>query len=151
MNTQAISSLEDIWPRQAELNARAGFDTQALGSALLMSGIVNLSDNEFSTTTSPDKVEEWAKGNKARWHGQIRKWQPRIVLCGGTFNPVWRALGKPEWDKASTGTEYFLDPSVPGCVYVETPHPSARYPVRMVYTYLMASAGEILTRTKHKR
>ena len=35
MNTQAISSLEDIWPRQAELNARAGFDTQALGSALL--------------------------------------------------------------------------------------------------------------------
>ena len=29
-----IASLEDIWPLQAELNARAGFDTLALGSAL---------------------------------------------------------------------------------------------------------------------
>ena len=29
-----IKSLEDIWPLQAELNARAGFDTRALGLAL---------------------------------------------------------------------------------------------------------------------
>ena len=29
-----INSLEDIWPQQAALNARAGFDTQALGEAL---------------------------------------------------------------------------------------------------------------------
>ena len=29
-----INSLEDIWPLQAALNARAGFDTQALGQAL---------------------------------------------------------------------------------------------------------------------
>ncbi|MFP4214574.1 MAG: hypothetical protein ACLFVH_01500 [Phycisphaerae bacterium] len=29
-----IDSLEDIWPLQAELNARAGFDTLALGDAL---------------------------------------------------------------------------------------------------------------------
>ena len=34
MDEKGISSLDDIWPRQAELNARAGFDTQALGSAL---------------------------------------------------------------------------------------------------------------------
>ena len=34
MTKQAIASLEDIWPRQAALNARAGFDTQALGEAL---------------------------------------------------------------------------------------------------------------------
>lgn len=30
----AINSLEDIWPLQASLNARAGFDTQAIGQAL---------------------------------------------------------------------------------------------------------------------
>lgn len=29
------ASLEDIWPLQAELNARAGFDTRALGQKLL--------------------------------------------------------------------------------------------------------------------
>ncbi|MFP4139103.1 MAG: hypothetical protein ACLFVY_00950 [Phycisphaerae bacterium] len=29
-----IDSLEDIWPLQAKLNARAGFDTLALGDAL---------------------------------------------------------------------------------------------------------------------
>ena len=34
MNKQEISSLEDIWPKQAALNARAGFDTEALGKAL---------------------------------------------------------------------------------------------------------------------
>ena len=31
---KSIDSLEDIWPLQAELNARAGFDTAALGDAL---------------------------------------------------------------------------------------------------------------------
>jgi hypothetical protein len=34
MDERTISSLEDIWPLQAELNARAGFDTRALGAAL---------------------------------------------------------------------------------------------------------------------
>jgi len=34
MDEKTVSSLEDIWPLQAALNARAGFDTQALGSAL---------------------------------------------------------------------------------------------------------------------
>ncbi len=34
MDEKTVSSLEDIWPLQAALNARAGFDTQALGEAL---------------------------------------------------------------------------------------------------------------------
>ena len=34
MDEKTVSSLEGIWPLQAELNARAGFDTQALGAAL---------------------------------------------------------------------------------------------------------------------
>ena len=34
MTKQTITSLEDIWPQQAALNARAGFDTQAMGAAL---------------------------------------------------------------------------------------------------------------------
>ncbi len=32
--TQQVRSLEDIWPLQAGLNARAGFDTKAIGEAL---------------------------------------------------------------------------------------------------------------------
>jgi hypothetical protein len=32
--TLEIRSLEDIWPRQGQLNAKAGFDTRALGAAL---------------------------------------------------------------------------------------------------------------------
>ena len=34
MNAQEIQSLEDIWPLQAELNKKAGFDTRGLGEAL---------------------------------------------------------------------------------------------------------------------
>jgi len=34
MATGEIRSLEDIWPLQARLNKRAGFDTHALGEAL---------------------------------------------------------------------------------------------------------------------
>ena len=34
MGEKAISSLDDIWPLQAELNARAGFDTRRLGESL---------------------------------------------------------------------------------------------------------------------
>jgi hypothetical protein len=32
--TQAAQRLEDLWPLQASLNARAGFDTQGLGQTL---------------------------------------------------------------------------------------------------------------------
>ncbi len=39
-----IDSLEDIWPLQAELNARAGFDTAALGDALEASALADESD-----------------------------------------------------------------------------------------------------------
>ncbi len=35
MTEQPTESLEDVWPLQAKLNARAGFDTQALGEELL--------------------------------------------------------------------------------------------------------------------
>ncbi len=34
METKQIGSLADIWPLQAELNRRAGFDTAALGARL---------------------------------------------------------------------------------------------------------------------
>jgi hypothetical protein len=34
MSSEAIESLGDIWPMQAELNKRSGFDTGALGEAL---------------------------------------------------------------------------------------------------------------------
>ena len=34
MAEQTIECLEDIWPLQAELNRRAGFDTRAIGVAL---------------------------------------------------------------------------------------------------------------------
>jgi len=34
MTRQQVESLEDIWPLQAELNRRAGFDTAAMGQAL---------------------------------------------------------------------------------------------------------------------
>jgi len=32
--SNGVSSLDDLWPLQAELNARTGIDTQALGKAL---------------------------------------------------------------------------------------------------------------------
>lgn len=37
MDEKPIASLEDIWPLQAALNARAGFDTHALGLLLRQS------------------------------------------------------------------------------------------------------------------
>ena len=43
MTHQIIASLEDIWPLQGELNARAGIDTQLLGKNL----IADETDGEF--------------------------------------------------------------------------------------------------------
>jgi len=34
MNEQGVESLADLWPLQAELNQRAGFDTKAIGRRL---------------------------------------------------------------------------------------------------------------------
>ena len=44
-----VSSLNDLWPLQAELNARTGIDTQALGKSLnesLQDGVENLPAGE---------------------------------------------------------------------------------------------------------
>jgi len=38
MDATAIQSLEDIWPLQAKLNAKAGFDTSAMGELLVGQG-----------------------------------------------------------------------------------------------------------------
>ena len=40
MEDHRIASLEDIWPLQAELNRRAGFDTLAIGRARRRSVLV---------------------------------------------------------------------------------------------------------------
>ena len=118
-------------------------EEKILGEALLASAIVNLADDEFAPNTPSEKVYEWATRNLNHWHGQITKWRPRFIICGGTFDAVWKALDKPEWFTASTGMEYFNDREVEGCTYLDAPHPTARYPVAMVHTYLMASAKEI--------
>lgn len=116
----------------------------ALGKALLASAIVNLENIKVASGTPKDSVSEFARQNHKRWHGQIERWKPHVIVCGGTFEPVSRAMDKPPYRYASTGMRYFCDPTVSGCVYLDAPHPTARYPLSMVYTYLMVSAKEIL-------
>lgn len=117
---------------------------EALGKALLASAIVNLENIKFAPGTPKDSVSKFAEQKRKRWHGQIERWKPHVIVCGGTFQAVWRAMEKPPYWYASTGMCYFCDPSVSGCVYLAAPHPTARYPLSMVYTYLMVSAKEIL-------
>lgn len=120
---------------------------EALGKALLASAIVNLENMKLASDTPKGKVLEFAMDNRERWHGQIRTWKPQVIVCGGTFKPVWQAMQKIQKapsSRSSTGMRYFSDPSVSGCVYLDAPHPTARYPLAMVYTYLMVSAKEIL-------
>lgn len=47
-STETIETLADIWPLQAELNRRAGFDTAGLGQAL----------NDAIAAGTPEQVEE---------------------------------------------------------------------------------------------
>ena len=42
MRNQTVTCLEDIWPLQAELNRRAGFDTLSLGGRLAAAGVPNV-------------------------------------------------------------------------------------------------------------
>jgi len=46
MTDKPIESLEDIWPLQAALNKRAGFDTEALGRALGAAAAAGRLDDE---------------------------------------------------------------------------------------------------------
>ena len=124
----------------------------ALGNALRCSAVVNLANDDFKAGTSPEKVYEWARTRKARWHGQIKAYSPDIIICGGTFSAVWQALGRPDdWAETTTGMQYFQDPEVKGCTYIEMPHPSVRWPKAMVYTFLAASVPEILAGRKFPR
>ena len=47
-STETIETLADIWPLQAELNRRAGFDTAGLGQAL----------NDAIASGTPEQVDE---------------------------------------------------------------------------------------------
>lgn len=74
---------------------------------------------------------------------------PHLVVCGGTLDAAWKALGEPKWGRFNTGMEYFKDPKSP-ILYIEMPHPSARYPVKMVHSFLAASTPEILRMVSRK-
>ena len=126
------------WKQVAEL------PRETLAESLLCSAVVNLANDEFQRSTPINKMMEWARSKKDRWHGQVRTYEPDVVVCGGTCDAAWTALGKPEWVKLSTGMECFHDPEIPSCLYVEMPHPSAQYPVKLVYTFLAAGVPEIL-------
>lgn len=118
---------------------------QILGEALLKSGIVNIVDDQWASTTPIAKLGEWAKQYRAHWHGRIKECQPDVVVCGGTFDAVKNVLlEQKNTNAASTGMRWFNDPKVDKCIYLDAPHPTARWPVAMVYTYLMVSAKEIL-------
>ena len=120
--------------------------TEELGESLLEVAIINLEKTALSRSTSPEDTKRFARDNRERWHGQIQEYQPHLILCGGTFSAVWSALDKPKWQRASTGMGWFCDAEVPSCVYLDICHPTARYPLGMVHSYLMMSAKEILTK-----
>lgn len=116
---------------------------EALGKALLQSGIVNIVNDQCASSTPKSSLFELAEKYKERWYRQIRNWQPELVVCGGTFDAIIQVL-KRKPIKASTGMRWFKNSEVEQCIYLDAPHPTARYPVAMVYTYLMVSAREIL-------
>ena len=128
----------------ADWQTTKGQDDVTLGRALLATAIVNLAKDVFSSSASPEQVQQWAKQNRAHWHGQVQRWQPDVIVCGGTCDQVWRALNEPQWQRASTGMGYFFDSAPKGAVYLDAPHPSVRWPASMVHTYLMVSAREVL-------
>jgi hypothetical protein len=125
-------------------------DTKSLGDALLRSGIVNIIDNEYSTKTPNDKLYQGVKDYKERWHGKLQECIPDLVICGGTFYAILKAWTGLKTETSSTGMEWFRDPDIKNCVYLNTPHPMARYPVAIVYTYLMVSAEEIINKCRNK-
>ena len=116
--------------------------------ALQRSAIVNLENNEFSTSTDKEAVLDFAIRNKDRWYGKILELQPDFVVCGGTFDAVWRALDITEGGITQTGMKYFYDPEASGVVYLGMCHPSAHYPLGMKHTFLVESAKELYSNPK---
>jgi hypothetical protein len=133
------------WAQVPPRDQRPGAATALLGSA-----IVNLNNAEIASGTDDADLGPWAEQNFARWHdAKIGDARPDIVVCGNTLDAAWKAFGSarrrsPEKFRASTGMHFFHDPSMPGCVYLEMPHPSVRCGASVAYTYLMVSAREIL-------
>ena len=122
-------------------------DKPALAEALKASAVVNLDNSRFKKNTPPEELAQMAKDNLPRWRGVILECRPNVVVCGGTFDVVWKALGESKiWDTFSTGMQYFPDPGNPAVLYIQMPHPSAMYPAAMMHTFLAASAPEILSK-----
>ena len=133
----------------AELTHEKEAPHELLSEALKRSAVVNVENRSCSKRTSGADLIRWALDNMRRWHTKIQELKPDIVVCGGTASAVWKAFGKRAegkehpWCRVSTGMWYFRDPEIAGCLYIAMPHPSARCPGNVVYTYLAASAREI--------
>lgn len=116
----------------------------ALCRALQSVAIVNLCHDQLARSTPRSSLIPWATSNKARWHGQIVRYRPRLIVCGGTFDAVWQALGRPSRSCTTSGMDFFHDGEVPDCAYLDMSHPGAYFPLPMVLTYLIVGAREIL-------
>ncbi len=53
-SAKPVCSLEDLWPLQAALNARAGFDTQGMGQALM--GVTDIDSLDDETRVALGKA-----------------------------------------------------------------------------------------------
>jgi len=117
-----------------------------LGDALLKTGIVNIVDDKIAKETTKKFLQENTPKYKEHWHGQILKYKPDVVVCGGTFGAVCDTLGA-EYYETSTGMKWFKDPELENCVYLRVWHPSAwRKPVCRIHDLLMIGAKEILSK-----
>ena len=69
MDEQVIASLEDLWPLQASLNARAGFDTLAMGrrlvEAMQAAGLAASSHASASGSMPPSAAAATSEGKAA--------------------------------------------------------------------------------------
>jgi hypothetical protein len=114
-----------------------------LGQALGQSAIINLADDVFSKSTSPEQLHQLAFLNKNKWLNKISQCKPDIVLCSGTFNVVTNILQQNENATCScTGMCWFKFSEL-DCIFCDVPHPSVRYPLAMVHTYIMEGVRDI--------
>ena len=68
MTDQAIQSLRDIWPLQAKLNARAGFDTAGLGAALKAAEAAGLAEDDAALVAAGKAIKCYIDALAAECH-----------------------------------------------------------------------------------
>jgi hypothetical protein len=103
---------------------------------LKATGVINIKKTHGESESIPEELLSCSKNpqNQDLIKKEIEILEPRLVVCGGTFEyaKIINQIAQKETHTLSTGTKYFVNKSA---YFIEFVHPAIRIETRIIFAY----------------